>query len=221
MNLYVLVEGEKAAKSVYTAWIKYENSNLNPVDYISDIKENNYIVVAGFGQPNIWNHFQNAITDVNNAANINRLVLIIDAEEKTFEEKRSEARSYIDKVKCKADIYLVIQDFCLETWLLGNKSIFRKKSTEPELQKYLSHFDIRQNDPELLPDYPPKKLNRANFAYYYLRAGIKDLYTNRKFYNKHNAGIALENGFYYQVKHTHINYGYLSSFKEFLVAVNE
>jgi hypothetical protein len=34
MNIYVLVEGERASKRIYKNWIPYVNPDMTPIDYL-------------------------------------------------------------------------------------------------------------------------------------------------------------------------------------------
>ena len=67
-------------------------------------------------------------------------------------EKLLEVKGWTAKYKCRVEIKYVIQHFCIETWFLGNKTIFKNKPKDKELNDYLKIFDVRVNDPELLPE---------------------------------------------------------------------
>jgi len=218
MNIYIITEGEKATKKIYQNWITYTNNQLASIDNLHDFKENNYFIFAGHGQSEFPDRVKKAIEDVNNISAIDRLVVGIDSEEKDYDEKLSEVKKWVEEQNCRVEVKYIIQHFCLETWFLGNKTLFRKKPQDPELASYISIFDVRSGDPEHLPAHNQDGLNRAKFAYRYLRASIRDIYENRKCYSKSNPGIVLENGFYSQVKERCTKIGHIKSFNGFLEA---
>jgi len=218
MNVYVVVEGEKATSKLYRSWIRFVNPSLQPIDYLRDLNQNNFFIFAGHGQPGYWDRVSRAVEDVNTLLNIDRLVISLDSEDMGDTEKLLEATERVNTMGCSIDVKYVIQHFCLETWLLGNRTLFRKKPQLIELTEYLKKFDVRNKDPELLPPHKELELNRAKFAYRLLRAGIKDIYDVRKYYSKSNPGIALEEGFFSQVRNRCINIGHIQSFHKFIDA---
>lgn len=218
MNIYIVVEGETAAKKILTSWIQFVNPKLKPIDYPDQFTENNFYVLAGFGQPGIWNIVRRAISDVNNNLKIDRFVICVDSEDRDLSETYLKAKSEVESVRCRVEVKYAIQHFCLETWFLGNKTTFRKNAQDPELKKYLTLFDVKNHDPESLPAYPEKSWNRSQFAYNYFRAGIKDKYVNKKSYSKHNPGIVVEIGFFNQVKERCLSNKHIQSFNGFLDA---
>lgn len=218
MNIYVVIEGEKAAKKIYQKWISLVNKELSSVDYLQDLRKNNYFIFSGQGQPLYWERVDRAVEDVNKISGIDRLVISLDSEDDTYEEKLSQAKSRVEKVGCVVDVKYIIQHFCLETWLLGNNNIFHKKTKNNTLKDYYQRFDILGNDPENLPSYKAKSMNRAQFAYSYLRIGIMEKYYGEKFYSKHNAGIALEETYFNRVKYRCVKVNHIKSFHDFLDA---
>lgn len=217
MNIYVIVEGEKAAKKIYQKWITLVNPNLRSVDYLTDFTHNNFLVYHGLGQP-IWGRVSKAVEDVVNTKNIDRLVIAFDSEDKSYNEKLEEAKDQVEKLGCPVEVKYVVQHFCLETWLLGNRDIFRKKPQNNLLREYYVKFDIRVEDPENLPDHPKKAMNRAQFAYNYLRLGISDIHGEEKWYNKRNPGIALEEQYFRKIKQRYENINHIKSFRDFINA---
>jgi len=165
MNIYVVVEGEKTEKQVYEKWIKYVNPNLKFVQNISLVKDDNYVIYAGFGYPFYFQVIDDAIEDVNTHGIFDRLVISIDSDEMSYQEKYNEIQDYINNKQCTSTIHVVIQHFCIETWALGNRIIINKNPQSNLLREYIKFFNVVENDPELLPGYTKKCLNRSQFAY--------------------------------------------------------
>lgn len=217
MNIYVVVEGEKASKRIYKNWIAYANPELTHIDYLTDFSQNNFYILAGYGQPYMYERIEKAVVDANNIDAVDRLVIAIDSENQEYSEKFQEVEQRINAVGCNVDVRIVIQHFCIETWLLGNKTNFRKKPNDDKLLSFLDMFDVRVGDPEQLPPFGDI-WNRSQFAYHYLRAGIRDIYSGRKSYTKRNPGFSTEIGFFNQVKKRYMEEGHIKSFEAFLTA---
>ena len=97
--------------------------------------------------------------------------------------------------------------------------MFRRKTKDSELLSYRALFDVRNNDPELLPPNREKSWNRAQFAYHYLRAGLRDVDpANRVSYTKKNPGIVANEGYFNQVKKRYLGEQHILSFNGFLEA---
>lgn len=219
MNIYVVVEGERAARKVYKTWIPLVNPAMQYIDYLTQLTQNNFFILAGFGQSQfLTSQIENAINDVNRLP-FDRLVLAIDSEDLGFQEKLDELTERVDVLGCKIPVNYIIQHFCFETWLLGNKQTFRKKTDDMELQKFRAIFDVRNNDPELLPSNEERGWNRSQFALQYLRAGLRDVHpSNRISYTKSHPGIIATEGYFTQVKKRFTEDNQIISFKSFLEA---
>jgi hypothetical protein len=157
-----------------------------------------------------------AIEDVNNLGNVDRLVICIDSEEMSYNEKYDEISEHIRSKKCIAEIKIVIQFFCFETWALGNRKIVPHKPKTEIVKKYKEYFDVSDNDPELLPGYSPENLNRAQFSEKYLKKLLND--KGNLTYNKGNPKYVKHHVFYEEVKKRHLETKHIMSFKFFLEA---
>lgn len=218
MNIYVLVEGKKGSKKIYKYWIPYLNPILSNIDYPNEFNNNNFLLVAGYGQPQFLNRVDNAVTDSNNIPKIDRLVIAVDSEDLEFDEKHDEIENRIRQIGCRVEYRIVIQHFCIETWLLGNETNFRRHPQDQRLKLFRNIFDIRTRDPELLPPHEENSWNRAQFAYYYLRAGIQDKYGGRKSYTKTRPGFTIEKSYFTRVKDRFKKKEHIKSFESFIDA---
>jgi hypothetical protein len=218
MNIYVIVEGQRAAKRIYKIWIPLVNRELKFVDYVKDINYNNFFILAGHGQPGIKSRIESAINDVNNNSLIDRLVISMDSENATYQDKYDEIHESVGKYECRVEIRYIIQHFCMETWLMGNKDMFRKKPQDITLNNFMKLYNIRQKDPEMLPCYPKNSWNRAQFAFYFLQAGIRDKHTYGLSYTKKNPGITATPGYFLQVNERYMKSHHISSFSDFIEA---
>lgn len=217
MNIYTLVEGEIGAKLVYTNWFKFVNPNLTHVDYIDEVKNNNIFVIAGFGYPFYFNMIRNAIEDTKINPIFDRLVIAVDSEDFSFEEKKTEIENFLNQFNYNIEIKVIIQHFCLETWALGNKRINTRFVSNKRLKEYKKLFDFYKNDPELMPPFEKEGLNRAQFAYAYLRALLHEKNRNLT-YTKTNTKSIIPESYFLQIKKRFNEGEHIQSFKTFIDA---
>jgi hypothetical protein len=218
VNIFIVGEGEIGEKRVYGAWVQKANPALTEVPMISDIVENNYSIFSGGGQPYFIEAARAAIVDVNTHGNINRLVLAADSEEQTYQEKYDEIENGISNLACIADIHIVVQHFCLETWALGNRKLGPRNPRNPKLLRFKKIYDVLTSDPELLPDCPEFGYTRAKFALKYLQLLLNDQNPSIT-YSKSNPKFVCHPTFFEQVRKRHHATTHIASFAHFLKAV--
>jgi hypothetical protein len=215
MNYYIVVEGNSGERKVYPFWISYINSKLTHVDSISEIVQNNYILISGNGYPQYYKMIDNAIEDVNCNRNIDYLVIAIDAEEHTFDEKMKEITDYINGKIDTSKVKLIIQTPCLESWALGNRMAYRRHPQNEDLRKYLAFYNVRELDPELMPGKSDEGLNKAQFAYKYLKRILNERYDNLS-YTKKNPEVLQNQRFFTQIKLRYDETNQIKSFNSFI-----
>ncbi len=216
MNIYTVVEG-KSEKTVYPIWIPLANPVLRLAETLDDVKDDNFYIISAGGYPQILDIVDSAIEDVNAIHAFDRLVISVDSDETTFEERLKEISDYINGKNCHAEIRIIIQHFCFETWALGNRQIIRRNPQALRIRNYINIFDVRTNDPEFLPANQRESLTRVRFAEKYLRAALNDRYSNLT-YSKGNPSVLLNEGYFTQVKNRRHQTGHIESFSTFLSA---
>jgi hypothetical protein len=216
MNIYVVVEGVSESK-VYPEWIKHVNENLVKANYIDEVVTNNYYMVSGGGYPNIYNVIDNAISDINANQQFDRLVIALDSEDTSLVERYNEIDDHVKAQNPRVEIKIIIQHFCFETWALGNVKIGPKKPTSPELKTYKEIHDVIQKDPEDLPELSSENLNRAQFAYKYLKLALKDKGSHIT-YSKNKPDVVFHPKYFGALKDRLNDTGHIGSFDSFLNA---
>ena len=214
MNYYVIVEGKTEFK-IYPKWISYCNKNLKITSRIEDISENSVFFVGANGYPNILNMIEAGVKDIKQFRNFDLLVVGIDSEEKTYNEKLAEISTFIDKSGIEIEYRVIVQNFCFETWALGNRRIFRRRTSNETLREYIKYYDVISNDPELMPSFTPKNYPRVEFALRYLHKGINDLHT-RLTYSKSNPYYLGEEYYFKELVSRLEDTKHISSFDLFL-----
>lgn len=216
MNIYLVVE-DTYGKDIYSKWIKYINPRFSIVNNISEIKKNNIYIVSGGGFPYYYEMIEAAIEDVNSNIIFDRLVVAVDSEDLSFQEKFNEVNSFIQSKKFYKEYKIVIQHYCLETWALGNRAIVTRNPQSVLLRNYRTIFDVLNADPELLPALEEEELNRAQFAAKYLRILLNEKFRNLT-YTKKNPKVLLNRKYFDRVKSRFDETNHIKSFDNFLKA---
>lgn len=196
MNIYFLVEGRSTEKKVYPKFIEhFFEGKLTRVKYFDEVDNNNYFLLSGNGYPRIFTDvLKNAISDINNVGSYDYLILCIDADENSIDERQAELRQYLQQFKqegielysdCK--IELIVQNRCIETWFLGNKVVYKNNPSSKTLSELQVFYNVRFNDPELMPVFEGYD-NHASFHYVYLREML--LERNVRYSKSHPRDVA-------------------------------
>lgn len=218
MNYYVVVEGKKTESKLYKAWIPYLNSSLTQINYITEFNTNNYLIISGNGFPDYYNTIENGINDLINNPIIDFLVIAVDSEDSSYDEKLEEINNFIsskigdlfyNKIK------IIIQHFCIETWALANRLLIPRNPQDIELRRYINFFNVLDNDPEDIPPY--ENFNRAQFAEKYLNKAI-NAHRSVLTYSKSNPILLLDRAYFNQIKSRYDTTIHIRSFGNFINA---
>ncbi|PHS11009.1 MAG: hypothetical protein COA78_10655 [Blastopirellula sp.] len=152
MNVYFLVEGKHTERKVYPAWLGHLVPGFTKVDHFHSVIENNYFLVSGEGYPSLFGHLQNAIEDFNNAGNYSLFVIALDVDDSTPEDRVTEVveRATANGLN-EEQLRVIPQNCCIESWFLGNQRMIPRNPQSQLLAQFIRHYDVRQNDPELMP----------------------------------------------------------------------
>lgn len=218
MNVYVVVEGRVVEKAVYTIWIPEVNKSLSPATYIDEVTRNNFWIVSGNGYPAYFDVVLAGLEDVSSGNVFDRLVICVDSEDMTLQDKRDEVLGFIEaNGYANADCRVVVQHFCFETWALGNRVIGSRNPKNESLRKYRQLYNVITHDPEGLPSLPDENLNRSQFAEKYLRLTLNDK-NKRLSYSKTKPGVVAHPKFYHQVCKRATQTNHVQSFRAFMDA---
>lgn len=166
MNIYFLVEGNSTEKQIYPKWLEYLIPNLVRVQYHDQVKNNNYYLISGKGYPRIlYDGLENAADKILEVPRYDYLVICVDADEDSVEERIQYIREFISNKKIdlgETKLEIIVQNRCIETWLLGNKKIFdSRQPLELPLASYVNYYDVSQHNPEKMGNYEMR--NHADF----------------------------------------------------------
>ena len=94
MNIYLVVEGS-GEKKVYRKWIPWLFPEYTIVNDLDKLSNNNIYIISGRGYPSYFDIIERAAEDVYTNPTINRLVVAVDSEEMSYDQKRKEDLSEI------------------------------------------------------------------------------------------------------------------------------
>lgn len=214
MNLYIVVEG-MGEKKLYETWIPLVNRSLRNANFISEVKHDCFYIVSGGGYPNYLDIIDDGIDTVNSKSIFDRYVIIIDSENLSRAEKLHEIHAHLLNKRCNIPIHIIVQHFCIETWLLGNRRIGPRNPKSEKVKEYKLVFDVLTNDPEELPPYPKMGFNRSQFALHYLKACLNDHGRNLS-YQKANPKAACHPTYFNEIKIRHSRSKHIDSFGDVL-----
>lgn len=173
MNLYFLVEGTQSERKVYPAWLAHLLPELQRVESCDDVNEKNYYLISGEGYPSlIYDFIPRSIAEINSNGKYSYFVVCQDAEENTVAELTTEIDDFLNEQKLKlnnAELVLIFQNRCLESWLLGNRKIYSRNPQNKPLLDYTKYYDVSVNCPENMGRYQEFNTH-AQFHGAYLRA---------------------------------------------------
>ncbi|MEG4328009.1 hypothetical protein [Microcoleus sp. herbarium5] len=216
MNLYFLVEGTQSERKVYPAWLAYLLPELQRVDNCDDVKEKNYYLISGEGYPSLYNYIPPAIAEINSNGKYSYFVVCLDAEENTVAELTTEIEDFLSQQKLKlnnAELVLIFQNRCLESWLLGNRKIYSRNPQNKPLLDYTKYYDVSVNCPENMGKYRDFNTH-AQFHGAYLRSLFEDKNIT---YSKKRPGDVLKQFYLEQLlARIHVHPEQLTTFRHFI-----
>jgi predicted nuclease of restriction endonuclease-like RecB superfamily len=216
MNVFILVEG-KTEKKIYPKWLAQLVPHLTKVDRPALVSQNNYCLISGNGYPSLFNYLEDSINEVNHVGKFDFFVVVADADDKTVEEREFEIRNYLIKNKIKintsTNLVVILQRCCFETWLLGNSRVVKKNPQDIELRKWIKHFNVSINDPELMLTPTNYIGSVGNFHKMYLK---KMLAERRITYNETQSNAVSEPKYLTEMIHRFEQTQHIATFGKFL-----
>lgn len=217
MNILFIVEGKRSEKKLYKNWIPYLCSSLNYVLSISELNDNNFTIITGGGYPNYFRRIKEVFMDIKDLNSLNYVLICIDSEDLSFSEKQGQMWNFIEKEcpRIDCEIKVIVQNHCIETWLMGNKRINISSTSNKELQSYGDFHNVNILDPEDLTSIDERSIGRFTFDYLKLMLREKGLS-----YSKNNIKHVGNKGYFNQLVKRYQNDGHISSFGYFLNEFN-
>lgn len=177
MNIYFLVEG-KTERKVYPKWLAYLAPHLERVGSPGDAVNNNYYLISGGGFPSILdNHLVDSVNDVNETGKYDYLVLAIDADDISADEKEEEVRRFVSSnniVLTNCELIVMPQVVCMETWFLGNRRMYARNPSSHEVSALTKHYNTANNDPEKMRQPKGYSGSIGDYHFHYLKTMLRE-----------------------------------------------
>lgn len=175
MNIYFLVEGKRTEKKVYPQWLSHLLPEFTQVKQFDEAVERNYFLFSSGGYPSILDDIPNAVEEINTSGKYAYLAVCLDADEMAVQERKDEINRLFqsDSVEMNAELMIVVQNRCIETWFLGNRKVYSRNPQDETFKRYSKFYNVSKNDPEAMPGFPGFK-SLAEFHYNYLRLMLKE-----------------------------------------------
>ena len=176
MNLYFIVEGRRTEYKIYPAWLQHLLPEHQRISVVANAQRKNYYLAHGQGIPSLYKFVQDAVEELNELGTFNFLVVCLDAEEGSIEQAKEDLLKSLAKRNLKPkgyEIKVMVQNRCMETWLLGNRKVFPRNPDDPTLRNYIAHFDVSQGDPERMTKFV-EDATHAAFHFDYLKKILKE-----------------------------------------------
>ncbi len=217
MNIYFLVEGKRTEVKVYPKWLSILVPALTCLEANdpNKITDNQYYLFNGGGYPNILDDMINAINDINNINKFTYFVVCLDADEFTVNERIDEIKKRIEteKLNISAELVIIVQNRCFETWFLGNTKVYTR-NPQGDFLDYSKYYNVSKSDPELMGKINGFEGSISIFHEKYLE---KMLLEKNMRYSKCNPYSVCEEAYLKQLISRTENTNHLVSLKTFLM----
>lgn len=181
--------------------VEYMRFDCRRVADIQEVRENNYVLQSGQGVTQLVTKvlFDTIDTILLNPGKIDKLVIILDAEELELEDRIQIVNEQISKhyeiQKINFDIMVLVCNRCFETWLLGCRGLYPMDEVDKtsDFYQYYNHYNIEESDPEkmTLPEGNEESIAKYHFHYLHELLRYKEIrYSKNKPQN-----VATENYF--------------------------
>lgn len=218
MNFYIIVEGEKTEMSVYPAWLSLLAPDYTRIENFDDVNENNYYIFCGGGIPSIYTHVTNAVLDINEinskeGPHYDYLLVCLDTEDEDrgYILKQIESRLKAEGVSLQnAELLVFEQKICMETWFLGNQSVFKDNPQDSEYLDFIKYYNVGQNNPEEMGNMNPNRF--ATAARFHLRYLQQMLEERNMSYSKSNTRAVQQQTYLQQLIKRYEESGHIATF---------
>lgn len=222
MNYYFLLEDEKSFLKVLPLWLEYLDFQCTRVPDIKYVRKNHYVLQSGRGVTQLVTKviFDTIDTIKENPNTIDKLVVLLDAEEKDEEYRKNEVYSKVREhygcLQFDFELVVFVCNRCFESWLLGREGLYPQTPVDEksDFYPYYIHYDIENDDPEAMCVPEDKKETTAQYHFHYLCEIFR---YNKIRYSKSRPGkIVMSKEYFEGMKNRAERTGHITSFKKFV-----
>ncbi len=174
MNLYFLLEGKRTEPQLYRRWLAHALPDLQEVRHASELIDGGFRLRSAGGYPQILDRIRGSVEEVESSGiQLDQFFVCLDAEEASYDERYAEVAAFLQALNPSFLFTVIIQNCCVETWLLGDRSLLRPPPKTDELRDLRSYYDVGRDDPEYMPARSGYA-TQARFHHAYLKAVIRN-----------------------------------------------
>jgi len=208
VNLCFFLEGRRTEPKVYRAWVSYVFPQLTEVKIISDMRQDNYLLISGFGYQQMLTILDQILDDLNQYGGIDHFFVCLDAEEDPPEVRQRQIETCISSKLSHTTCHVIIHNCCIETWFLGNRQMMKRNPQSERLRAWKSFYDVSKLCPESMECHPDFRL-RADFHLAYLKEMLRERGLN---YSKSLPRPVQESSYLLALAARHEKTGHIRSF---------
>lgn len=220
MNYYFLLEDEKSFLKVLPSWLEHMGVGYERVADIQGVKENTYVLQSGQGVTQLITKvlFDTIDTILMNPGKIDKLVIILNAEELEIEQRKKEVNEQIKNHyqgrQLDFEIVILVCNRCFETWLLGCKGLYPKTPVEENsyFYQYYNHYNIEMCDPEKMTVPEWARETTAKYHFHYLHELLR---YNKIRYSKNKPDYIASNEYFNGIVERIDTTNHLKTFRDF------
>lgn len=135
MKLYFLVEGRRSEPQIYRRWLKCVLPDLREVRHASELSGDGYRLRSAGGYPGILDRIGGSVEEVRSAGiRLDEFFVCLDSEEQSYDDRLAEVERVLQELSPPFRFTVVVQNCCIETWLLGDRSLLRPPPKTQELR---------------------------------------------------------------------------------------
>ena len=218
MNAYIIVEGKCTETLVLPEWLKIFAPNMIRINDPWNANQNNYYLFDGGGIPQIYKHIVNAVRDVNaiNTTGVTHydcIMVLMDVEEETKGIIAQRIQEELDNAQISlvnAELVLFEQKICIESWFLGNRTIYKDNPQDEVLRSYINYYNVKVDNPELMGNISIDKFaTKAQFHHSYLSHIFKERHIK---YRKNNPDTVCKQTYLEKLIERYSETGHISTF---------
>lgn len=217
-SIYLLVEGKSTEPRLYPKWLRWLLPGYTQVNTPAEAGDHHFYLISGQGYPRLLTEtLPDAIADVNDNPNFRYFLICLDSDELSLDERREEVQEYLSEYRLKqAQAHIIVQNRCIETWLLGNRQIYPSNPHRDAVCiRFCRHYDVSVLDPEAMPIHTDFR-RHAPFHEAYLKAIFRERNESVS-YHKNQPGQAAEQHYLDALlNRIEASPGQLASFSEFV-----
>ena len=213
MNMYLLVEGSRTEKEVYPRWLSILAPALSQVFDPFGVVKDNFYLFSSNGYPGIKGDIHAAALDINKAGVYDYFLICLDSDDNDVDDKRREIEDAVYSLDLclSAKLFVIVQCRCIETWFLGNREKFPRR-TDSEFYSYSKFYNVSRYNPEFMEKPYWFSGSASQFHSIYLK---KMLAEQGKHYTKKNPYCVCSKAYVRELKKRVKNTMHLRSLKYF------